>query len=162
SSPFSFEGRIPRLPYALGSLAVFFSQYAAVYAVAKAQGRGDALDWWLAGLSPLRAAVTYSATSDALLIAGLAYFLIAASALAARRAADGEVSEWIALLAIGPTLQIAAIAILSVVPSRGAAAQSASANPVAAAPPVRAATALGLLTGTGLTLFAVAVGALLF
>jgi uncharacterized membrane protein YhaH (DUF805 family) len=163
--PFAFEGRIRPLPYALSSIVVFFSQYAVVYAVAKTYGRGGALDWWPWSLMPLRALVTHGAIGNAILLAILAYFLIAGWALAAlafRRAADADISEWIALFAVAPIVQVPAVLVLSVLPTRSPSAQARPVDRLAAATPDWAAAAQGVLAGMALTLFAVAVGALVF
>src|SRR5712671_6739804 len=122
SSPFAFEGRIGRLPYALWSLGIFFSQHVAVLAVSGAQGRQMAADLGFY-LMPLRALVKLERPSSLLLIAALAYLLIAAWALAAlafRRAADADRGGGIAVFAIAPILQIPAILLLCMLPPRRA------------------------------------------
>src|SRR6202171_3097392 len=117
-SLFAFEGKIRPLPYALWSLGVFFSQHLAVLVVSGAQGHRLAADW-LVYLMPLRSLVTLERASSIMLIAALAYLLIAAWALAAlafRRAADADLSEGIAVFAIAPIVQIPAILALCVMP----------------------------------------------
>jgi uncharacterized membrane protein YhaH (DUF805 family) len=169
SSPFTFQGRIGRLPYALWSLGIFFSQHLAVLAVSAAQGRQMTADWGFY-LMPLRALVTLERPSSLLLIAALAYLLIAAWALAAlafRRAADADLGGGIAVFAIAPILQIPAILFLCLLPPRPAQGNS----PVIDAgwrdgePVPRhewAAAAQGVVAGMALTLIAVAMGALVF
>ena len=69
---------------------------------------------------PLRY-LTIPHPTDAVLILALAYLLIVAwvlAALAFRRAADANVSEWIATLAMVPGVQIPVMAWLCVAPSR--------------------------------------------
>jgi hypothetical protein len=158
--PFSFDGTMRRIPYALWSLAAFFSQHLFVLATYKIRGAPLMPDGWFFVL-PFRALVT-NWMSDAALIFGLAWLLIAAWALAAlafRRSADANISEWIAAAAIVPVAQIAVIVFLSVAPHPLAAEVSTSPGRprsgwVSAVP--------GMVVGTALTLFAVAVGSLGF
>jgi hypothetical protein len=95
----------------------------------------------------------------------LVYFLIVAwalSSLAFRRAADAGMSEWIAAYAFVPLIQIPVILFLSFIPSRRQAEIAPEAAEAAAAIPTWAPAAQGVIAGIGLTLFAVAVGALVF
>lgn len=157
--PFSFDGIMRRIPYVLWSLATFFSQHLFVLAAYKIRGAALIPDGWFLVL-PFRALVT-NWMSDAALIFGLAWLLIAVWALAAlafRRAADANISEWIAAAAIVPVAQIAVIVFLSVAPSRAAAEVFASPRPRSGWVPA----VQGMVAGTALTLFAVAVGALGF
>jgi uncharacterized membrane protein YhaH (DUF805 family) len=163
-SPLAFEGKIRPLPYALWSLGVFFSQHLAVLVVSGAQGHRLAADW-LFYLMPLRSLVTLEQPSSIMLIVALAYLLIAAWALAAlafRRAADADISEGIAVFAIAPIVQIPAILFLCFAPSRSAQDRPPAAADAGAENREWAAAAQGVVAGMALTLFAVAVGALVF
>jgi hypothetical protein len=64
--PFSFAGRMRPLPYAAGSLGVFFSQHLLAALVLAAQGvpLAVAADWWFLVI-PLRALARYGGASDA-------------------------------------------------------------------------------------------------
>src|ERR1700743_2389173 len=118
-SLFRFTGKIGRLPYALESLAAFFSQHLVIAGIARAMGAPVKLDAWFA-LLPYRALATLSPASvwfgsssqrpvamldhasAAVLMTALVYMLIVAwvlAALAFRRAADAGVSEWVAAYA---------------------------------------------------------------
>jgi uncharacterized membrane protein YhaH (DUF805 family) len=161
---FAFEGKIRPLPYALWSLGVFFSQHLAVMVVSGAQDHRLAAEW-LFYLMPLRSLVTLERASSITLIAALAYLLIAAWALAAlafRRAADADLSEGIAVFAIAPIIQVPAILFLCFAPSRSAQNRPPVAGDAGAESREWAAAAQGVVAGMALTLFAVAVGALVF
>jgi uncharacterized membrane protein YhaH (DUF805 family) len=163
-SLFAFEGKIRPLPYALWSLGVFFSQHLAVLVVSGAQGHRLAAEWSFY-LMPLRSLVTLERPSSIMLIAALAYLLIAAWALAAlafRRAADADLSEGIAVFAIAPIVQLPAILFLCFAPSPSAQNHSSVADDAGAENREWAAAAQGVVAGMALTLFAVAVGALVF
>jgi uncharacterized membrane protein YhaH (DUF805 family) len=160
--PFAFEGQIRRTSYALWSLGAFFSQHVVVLIVFKAMGEPLALDWWFV-VAPLRSLVTHSYATDVVLLLALAYLLILAWALAAlsfRRAANANISEWIAAAAVAPIVQVPVILFLCVVPPR--VAQSRPPGDIGAAQPGWTAAAQGVVAGMGVTLFAVAVGALVF
>jgi uncharacterized membrane protein YhaH (DUF805 family) len=167
SSLFSFKGKIRPLPYALLSLALFGSQYLLIAGVLRTFGQPLEPDPWflvvpLRSLS-LRPIVMFDRSAGFVEILVLAYFLIAAwalSSLAFRRAADAGVSEWIAAYAFVPLIQFPVILFLCLVPShRQVGAQTAEA---VAAEPTWVPAAQGVIAGIGLTLFAVAVGALVF
>ena len=116
---------------------------------------------------PLRALVTLDRLPEFVLILALAGLLIAAWALAAlafRRAADAGVTEWIApaAYAIVPVIQIWVILLLCVLPSRAAPDRPPATDLFGAPEQAWAAVAQGALAGMGLTLFAVAISALLF
>jgi hypothetical protein len=159
----SFQGKIGRYPYALRSLGIFFSQHLITLLAFDLERRELDLDWGFY-LTPLRALATLD-HADLVSIPALAYFLIAAWALAAlafRRAADADVSVWIAAIAVAPIVQIPAILWLCLAPSRG---------PSNAAPPTERSShktaswmlaAQGVIAGMALTLLSVAVGALVF
>jgi uncharacterized membrane protein YhaH (DUF805 family) len=163
-SLFEFKGKMRPLPYALWSFGVFFTQYLAVYVASATQGQEAKVEWW-ASIMPLRALFVHNAIPDLTLIVAFAYLLIATWALAAlafRRAADADISEWIAVFAIAPVIQIPVILCLCFAPSRSAQDHPPVADRSNAAEPAWPAAALGVVVGMGLTLFAVAMGALLF
>jgi uncharacterized membrane protein YhaH (DUF805 family) len=160
--PFRFEGRIDRIPYALWSLGVLFSQHALVLLLSPARFReltADPVFW----LMPLRSLASIAYASDMTLIAGFAYFLIvvwALAALAFRRAVDSGLNEWIAIGAMAPAVQTAAIPILCFAPR---------VEPPAPGPPtvtdersIKAAGIEGVIVGAALTLAAVAIATLGF
>ncbi|MBA3516394.1 MAG: hypothetical protein H0T75_01795 [Rhizobiales bacterium] len=152
-----------RVPYALGSLAAFFSQHVFLLAAFETQGIPLHPDWQFS-LVPLRSLATHGQASGLLLL-GFAYLLAVAwllAALAFRRAADARINAWVAIAAIVPVAQIAVIALLSVVPSRVSEAASEAAPATGASNARLSAAVHGLVAGTGLTLLAVAVGTLVF
>ena len=167
SSLFSFQGKIRPLPYALWCLALFVSQHLLVAGVLRAFGQPLEPDPWflvmpLRSLS-LRAIVIFDRSAGFIEILVLVYFLIVAwalSSLAFRRAADAGVSEWIAAYAFVPVIQIPVILFLSVIPSRRQV--ELAPEEVVPARPTWVPAAQGVIAGIGLTLFAVAVGALVF
>src|SRR5215471_2714639 len=110
-SPFSFQGQICRLPYALWSIGIFFSQHLVTLIALRAYGAPLPFDRpvisWLFYITPLRALETLNQVS--IMIWALGYVLIVAWALAAlsfRRAANANISEWVAAAAIAPVAQI--------------------------------------------------------
>jgi len=118
--PFSFAGRIGRLPYALWSLAAFFSQHLVVVGLMRAMGRPLSLDATFL-IMPLRSMTVFDKTSVLTLPLALAFALSAEWALAAlafRRAADAGFTEWVAAYAIVPVIQIPLFAVLCVAPPR--------------------------------------------
>jgi uncharacterized membrane protein YhaH (DUF805 family) len=167
---FSFNGRIRRIPYALWSLAVFFSQHLVVLLAFRSQDQslrlsGSPASDWAFYVAPLRWLVKLDRPSDLMLILALADLLIAAwvlSALAFRRARDGNVNGWIAAFAVAPLIQIPAIAYLSLVPSRTPEGLSTADVEIGSTDAGRAAAAQGMVIGMGLTLLAVATSTLVF
>jgi uncharacterized membrane protein YhaH (DUF805 family) len=167
---FSFNGRIRRVPYAFWSLAVFFSQHLVVLLAFRSQGQSLGLSGsltfdWAFYVLPLRWLVTLQRPSDLMLILALADLLIAAwvlSALAFRRARDGNVNGWIAVFAVAPLVQIPAIVFLSLVPSRVPESRSTVDAGVGPTDIDWAAAAQGVVAGMGLTLAAVATSTLVF
>jgi uncharacterized membrane protein YhaH (DUF805 family) len=163
-SPFAFEGKLRRLPYAFWSFGVFLSQHLAVLLVVGAHRSQIEADWRLY-VMPLRSLVTIERLPNILLIAALVYLLIAAwvlAALAFRRAADADIGEAIAVFAMAPILQIPAILFLCFVPSRGARGRVQVADDAGVGEYGWAAAAQGVVAGMALTLIAVAMGALVF
>src|SRR5262245_620266 len=162
---FSFTGRTRPRPYMLASLAVFFSQHLVTLLViaAEAGSLGAASKDWQFYVMPLQTLAKHSGASALTLLSALGGLLIACWALAAlafRRAADADASGWIAAVAIAPVVQIATIGLLSALPSRPVKGDAAVVN---TRRPLGWATATqGLFLGVGVTLFAVATGALLF
>lgn len=160
-TPFTFSGQIRPLPYILWSLAVFFSQHLLVWLLLWAPGASLWPDWWF-WVIPLRT-FARSRASDVTLIAAFAYGLLAAwmlAALAFRRAANANVSEWMATLAVAPIIQIPLILVLSVLPTRVGVASEHSASDATGGGWRE--TAQGLVAGVALTLFGVAVSTLVF
>jgi hypothetical protein len=114
---------------------------------------------------PLGSIVGLGHASVWLLILALAYWLIASWALAAlafRRATDAGIAEWVAAFAIAPIVQIPAVLVLSVLPSRTVTEPSVAADPAVERRIDWTAAAQGVLAGVGLTLACVALGALVF
>jgi len=118
TNPFSFRGRLSRLPYALWSVGVFFSQHLAILVM-----------FWMQGIPlqpnptfymiPFRWLVTHSKVSDLTAIVALAYVLMvtwALVALAFRRAADANAPAWVAAMAIAQPVQIPFILFLCFAP----------------------------------------------
>jgi len=112
---------------------------------------------------PLQTLARRFGASDATLFLALAHVLLVAwmlAALALRRAADADVSGWTAALALAPGVQIPVMLVLSLLPSRTADPGAPMSGRVDA---MDAATAAqGLISGLALTVFSVAVGALVF
>jgi uncharacterized membrane protein YhaH (DUF805 family) len=153
------------LPYALWSLGAFFSQHLVILAAAGAWHQPLKRDWWFY-LAPLRSIADAGTAPGAMLILALAYLLIVAwilAVLAFRRAADADISGWIAACAIAPVVQIVVILLLCIVPSRTPAERGPAVAEVGTPDePWWPAAAMGVIAGLGLTLAAVATGALLF
>jgi uncharacterized membrane protein YhaH (DUF805 family) len=181
-SLFRFTGKIGRLPYALESLAAFFSQHLVIIGLARAMGASVKLDAWFVllpyralatlshatvwfGPSAQRPVATLEHASAVVLLTAFVYVLIVAwvlVALAFRRAADAGISEWVAAYAIAPILQISIFLILCAAPPRSEAEHGLTADNAAATRANWISVAQGVLAGIGLTVFAVAVGALVF
>jgi uncharacterized membrane protein YhaH (DUF805 family) len=164
SALFSFAGRMRRLPYASAALAVLLAQYLALVAAFHAVGWPVPLDWRFV-VVPLRTAVLlnfgygrYDAVELLLFVFMLAVAWVQA-ALAFRRAADAGLSGWLAVPTVAPVLQLPAVVILALLPSRTAPPLPPEEAAAEAAWP---AAAQGVLAGIGLSLFAVAAGALVF
>jgi uncharacterized membrane protein YhaH (DUF805 family) len=179
-SPFSFQGQIGRLPYALWSIGLFFSQHLVALMVITAYGAPPHDPQWMFYVMPLRFG-TLRGAPDLVLILVLAYALAAAWALAAlsfRRAANAGISVWMAAVVIAPVVQIAIILLLCVAPPRASAQDtSGRISPDDNVSPGRGPAATdrressdlqwqaavqGLLAGAGLILAAVALGVLVF
>jgi uncharacterized membrane protein YhaH (DUF805 family) len=190
-SLFSFKGQIRRLPYALWSFGAFFSQHLVTLLILAPDGVAPPSeprfieDWWFY-IRPLRPLAMDSQSSGILLLLALAYSLMVAWLLAAltfRRAANANITEWIAAAAMAPIVQIPVILLLCIIPPRpppdpsliaevfdpavprsSAAARGSVARlgiPDRAASRWSAA-AQGSIIGLGLTVASVAVGALVF
>jgi uncharacterized membrane protein YhaH (DUF805 family) len=175
TSPFSFRGQIGRLPYALWSIGIFVSQY--VLALGALAAYVSDLPDPVTGLpalwpsnnplfyvTPLRL-VALRGTPDLVLLLVLGYVLIVACALAAlsfRRAANAGISEWIAVAAIAPVVQIPVILALCLAPPRPAAQDPARIDAREMSEAAWRAAVQGLIAGLGLTVASVAVGALVF
>jgi uncharacterized membrane protein YhaH (DUF805 family) len=160
--PLSFEGKMGRFQYALWSAAAFFSQHLAVLIACRLLRKTPDMDvlFWVA---PLRSLVTQAQASDVILILALAYLLIVAwvlAALAFRRAADANISGWLAAAAMAPVVQIPVILFLAVMPPRVAGTEPAPTGDLGAKN--YWAAVLGVVAGIGVTLAAVAVSTLVF
>jgi len=159
--PFSFSGQIRPLPYTLWSLLLFFSQHLLTWLILRANSLSLHPDWSFYAL-PVRALAGRN-LADAILIGALAYALLVAwmlAALAFRRAADASASEWIATASVAPLIQIPAVLLLCVLPSRPAA--TASAETPSDAGSGRSEAAQGVIAGIAMTLFAVTISTLVF
>jgi uncharacterized membrane protein YhaH (DUF805 family) len=162
-NPFSFQGQIRPLPYALWSLTLFFSQHAIARLLFTLHGFPPALDWSFLAF-PLRSAVTYNQSPPTyFVVLALACLLIvdwALAALSVRRAVNANISQWVAAAAITPLLQLAVIPFLCVMPPRNV----SESEPAIArtGDPGWVAAAQGVIAGMLLTLYSVAVGTLIF
>jgi hypothetical protein len=174
---FSFKGQMRPLAYALCSFAVFFSQHIIVLAASKLLGDPLTCAWfddspvqpaacaaWF-GVMPFRWMVKLGPGSTVMPLLAFAYSLMASwclAALAFRRAADAEIPEWIVAFVIAPIVQIPAILILCILPSRRPTGSSVDIVGSTAARSDWPAAMQGGLAGMGLTLLSVALSALLF
>jgi len=158
--PSSFDRQMRPFPYAFWALATLFSQHAVALIAAHGAAIAPLATDWRFFVMPLQMLARYSWPANATLILAFTHLLIVAWVLAAlsfKRAVDADVSAWLAAFAVAPVVQLPVILILSVIPSRrvaGVNQQSGNTGIVTAAQ--------GLAAGAGLTVFAVAVGALLF
>jgi uncharacterized membrane protein YhaH (DUF805 family) len=163
-APFSLQGHIGRLPYALWSLGVFFSQHLAILIMFWVQGmplRPDLTFYMI----PFRWLVAHSKVSDLTLVLALVYLLMvtwALVALAFRRAADAGAPEWVAATAIAQIVQIPFILFLCFAPPVAPMDQSRDGDSPAASDSAWRTAVLGVVTGVGLTMATVAMGALVF
>jgi len=167
---FSFTGRIRPFPYALWSAGVFFSQHLIAKYLFSMQARPFTMaqSWWFY-VMPLPSLARQTIYSGKILTAmvvmsALACMVIAGwvlTALAFRRAADADITAWIAAWALAPIVQIPVMLALCLLPSRLARHHSAP-GPDDVGASDWAAAVQGVLAGIGVTLFAVAVGALVF
>jgi uncharacterized membrane protein YhaH (DUF805 family) len=158
----SFDGKIRPLRYALWSVAAFFSQHLVILILLHAHALPTS---WQFYVLPLRSLATIVRSSEPMLILALAYGLLVAwvlAALAFRRAADANVSEWIAAAAIVPVIQIPAILLLCVAPSRISGQPAPLAGDSNNENVRWVPAAQGMIAGIALTLFSVAVSALVF
>lgn len=167
---FSFEGRVGRVAYALAATAVFFTPHLIALAAWAANGAPPGLTAWF-WLAPMRWLTTQglsgSPMSPILPLGGMVLTVVGAwvaAALAVRRARDTNASGWLAALVIAPVLQIPAILLLMALPGRPADDGDVRLDPRGRprVPPAWTARLQGLLAGVAITLFAVALGALVF
>jgi uncharacterized membrane protein YhaH (DUF805 family) len=159
----SFEGRLPRLPYVLIALTLFFSQHLVTWAVFKSQDAPFVVDWTTV-LIPLRTLLTGVALPNWGLLAISLYAVALGWALAAatfRRATDAGKAAMAAALVLAPVLQVAVIVVVSVLPTVLGDEQEPGAVRTRDAADWRAAVC-GVLLGTPLTVVAVFIGALIF
>ncbi|HEY2034495.1 MAG TPA: DUF805 domain-containing protein [Rhizomicrobium sp.] len=158
---FGFQGKMERAPYAAGSLGIFLAQYVLVIAIFASYAQPLITDWRFY-VMPLRSLVELRNIPLAALTAALGLTLLVSwilASLAFRRATDANVSGWIAAIVVAPIFQIAAILLLCVLPSRSESDAGAADVKPSGDWPV---AVQGVLAGAALTLFAVAVGALIF
>jgi hypothetical protein len=163
-SPFAFEGQIRPLPYALGSAGVFFSQHLAVAALFGVLHRDLGVNWrfWL---YPLRSVAELNHASPVTAAFAFAFALLVAwglASLAFRRSMNAGGSGWVAAVVIVPIIQILAIVALAVTPARTVAASQPNDVPGGKRSMDWRTAIQGMLAGAGLTVFTVAVGALIF
>ena len=154
----AFKGHMRRLPYALATCGAFFGQHLVALIAFNTQGSQPDLNWYFC-LMPLRSLAKSGQASDVMLLLALAIFLLVAwllAALAFRRAADANLSGWIAAFALAPVIQIPVMLFLCLVRSRSTASMHHADLPNGWA------AAQGVIVGTGVTLLAVAMGTLLF
>src|SRR5262245_60657519 len=162
---FSFNGQIRPLAYVLASLGVFFSQHAVailMFAPDRLLLSQSAKDWHFY-VVPLETLAKHSNAPGLRLMWALCALLIASWALCAlafRRAADANISGWIAALAIAPIVQIPTIALLSALPSKPPPGGRTPA--ISHGRPDWATATQGLLAGMAVTLLAVAISTLVF
>jgi uncharacterized membrane protein YhaH (DUF805 family) len=160
--PFRFTGKISRLPYALWSLGLFFSQFVVLAVTFRALDQPLDPSWML---SPYRPLFPLDHAPAPLMFVALAYLLLVAWALAAlsfRRAADAGVNEWITAYVIAPLLQIGVIGFLCIARTRSEADAAMKDAEVAEAHSRWIPVTQGVIAGVALTLLAVAVSALVF
>jgi uncharacterized membrane protein YhaH (DUF805 family) len=167
---FSFDGRIRRAAYAAASVGTFFLTHLIILAVCLATAEHISVNA-LFLFAPWRWVLTNklwpfnTAPSAWLLIGGLAMTVLTSwvlAALAMRRASDARVSGWLAALTIAPVLQVPAILVLALLPSRAHVESSVSSREALTMGQRWKASLQGLLAAVALILFTVAVGALLF
>jgi hypothetical protein len=168
--PFSFTGRMRPFPFALWSAGVFFSQHLIAEYLFGMLARPFTLTqsgwFYVLPLPSLARQTIYSGTilTAMVLMSALACMVIVGwllTALAFGRAADANISAWIAAWALAPIVQIPVMLALCLFPSRPARPHPAPGREDIGAGEW-AAAAQGILTGIGLTVLAVAVGALVF
>ena len=164
---FSFDGRLRRLPYTLLWLPLLLSQSVFIVLSTGAPFRAFLPDIVGAVVLPLRLVIPKDGISpegglsllappvDLLYAAIVAWLLLA---LAFRRATDAGINPWIAALALVPVIQIPALALLSLLPSRPAVPSAESTDRPAISPAV---VAQGV-AGGGLAVGAVLLGAIVF
>ena len=167
---FSFDGRLRRLPYTLLWLPLLLSQSVFIVLSIGAPFRDFRPDIVGAVVLPLRLVILKDGISPegegglgllaapiALLYAAIVAWLLLA--LAFRRATDAGINPWIAALALIPVIQIPALALLSLLPSRPAVPSAESTDRPVISPAV---VAQGVVAGGGLAVGAVLLGAIVF
>jgi uncharacterized membrane protein YhaH (DUF805 family) len=165
-TPFTFEGKIGRAPYAAWSLVMFLSQYLVILGGASNGAGVLKVDRWILFV-PHRALMTVGGNWDLLQILEVAYLLLLAWALAAlafRRAIDAGVGGGIAAFAIAPVIQIPAILYLCIAPPKAVPASGSLVERagIQEAGLVWPSAFQGVFAGVGLTLVAVVVSTLIF
>jgi hypothetical protein len=163
-SLFSFTGQIGRLAYAALSLAVFFSQHLLTWSLYAAAGAAPAIKWTFL-INPLPSIVRLGANVTPLFFLALAYLVFAGwmlAALAFRRAMDANIGGWVIGFAVIPILQLPLILYLSVMPPRRLEAPLPGDRLFQTPGWSWMPAVQGMIAGMAVTLFAVAVGALIF
>jgi uncharacterized membrane protein YhaH (DUF805 family) len=172
TSPFSFQGQIGRLPYALWSIGIFLSQYLVMLIFYWAYApdlpapfsQMSTYRFYITPQWGMGVLIAFGRASNVISILTLGYLLIVAWALAAlsfRRATNANISEWIAAAAIAPIVQIPVILALCLAPPR--VAEDGLPRDIRDVPFTEWRTAAqGLIAGLGLTVASVAVGVLVF
>jgi uncharacterized membrane protein YhaH (DUF805 family) len=163
AGPLSFKGKLRPLPYALWSVGVFFFQHfivVSVFTTAKQPLEAG----WRFYLVPMRSLLDLGSVPAPTALATLALMLVATwglTALSFRRAADANVSGWIAAPVFAPIIQVPVILILCLLPSRAGSVEPRDPAPRGQGRRWQYAVE-AVFAGMALTLFAVALGALVF
>jgi hypothetical protein len=166
--PFSFRGEIGRVAYAFGALIAFFSQHLAALILFDIRGQPPVIDgqFWLIPLrSPFLGSYFFDQTDFWLPFFALPLTMITAWALASlsfRRAVNANIDPWIAAASVVPVLQLLAIIVLCLVPARQLAVGESSASNTAYDRSRWLVAIQGMLAGGSVTVFLVAVWALVF
>lgn len=159
-TPFRLRGRLARAPYIIGVWTLLFAQHLLVFGILSAHGIQIRPDLWF-WLAPLRSLALLKNPSGALLLTAFAANLAVAwvlTALSFRRAAAVDRESWWIGLAFAPGVHLAVFLYLSFQPDRA----RSEPPPLVPREPDGLLAALGVLSGLGLTIAAVAIGALIF
>jgi uncharacterized membrane protein YhaH (DUF805 family) len=173
-NPFSFQGPIGRLTYALWALPIFFAQYGVGWLAAEAQGI-SVRQYEAFYAFPLRMLIADQTGSGPgyaskffsipMTLAGLACMLLASWALVAltyRRMLANRSDGWIAAAVLVPLFQLPIILIMMLMPSWAALAEPVSESDRARKMAGWGGALQGMIAGIALTLAAVAASALVF
>jgi uncharacterized membrane protein YhaH (DUF805 family) len=158
---FSLHGPLRPVPYLVCGAAILLCQHLAVIVAFSAAGQGLEIDGWFL-IAPLRDIARLGRASNGALIAVLAGFLLVAwtlSALTYRRARDADRLEWMAAVVVVPMLQLPAVLLMALLPTRRPMAAPAEDDDAGSG---WVAAIQGGVAGIGLTLVAVALATLVF